>query len=68
MDKKVTIYATAPSQKGDGEGGVYKPGEAVTVSVKESQVLLSSGRFTDDKDKAKAITDRLKKIQPPQTK
>lgn len=58
-EKKVTIYATAPSQKGGGDG-VYKVGEKVILPKPEAGKLLATGRFTEDEDKAK---DAVKKAE-----
>lgn len=61
-EKQITIYATAPASKGDGKGGVYKVGEKVTLPKTEAEKLLATHRFTDEEDKAKAATERQKKV------
>jgi len=59
-----TIYCIAPCSKGphgDKPGETFKPGDTFTGKIADCGPLLSSGRFSDDEDKAKAIIERQKK-------
>jgi hypothetical protein len=64
MAKKYDVWATRPTRY---NGERVEPGTKLTVDESEMPGLMSSGRFTNDEDKAPEPSKKAKKEEPPKS-